>query len=131
MTPRLARYLAAGIVCYGAEVAVLLTLPRLGASNVVAVTVSFWLGLAVSFLAQKLFAFGDRRGGRVASGQALAYLALVGFNYSFTLLVVALAGEAWPLLVTRTACLAVTTAWNYLVYDRIIFNRRGRRGTGG
>ncbi|MDR1186882.1 MAG: GtrA family protein [Bifidobacteriaceae bacterium] len=120
---RVARYLVAGIVCYGVEVAVLLGLGRLHVSNAIAVTASFWLGLVASFLAQKLFSFGDKRVGRVVAGQVLRYLALVGFNYLFTLLVVVAVGTAWPVIWTRTGCLAVTTVWNYFVYGRIIFDR--------
>ncbi|MDR2380300.1 MAG: GtrA family protein, partial [Bifidobacteriaceae bacterium] len=110
---QLKRYVVTGVVCYGVELAVLLSLPPLGVNNAVTVSVSFWLGLIASFVAQKLFAFEDSRGGLVAAGQAGAYCALVLFNYLFTLAVVALVPQTFPVVVTRTACLAMTTIWNY------------------
>ncbi|MDR0433001.1 MAG: GtrA family protein, partial [Bifidobacteriaceae bacterium] len=81
---RIWRYVAVGIGGYLVEVAILLTLPRLGASGEVAVTVSYWVGLVVSFAAQKLLAFSNFAFGRLLARQALAYALLVLVNWGFT-----------------------------------------------
>ncbi|MDR1151609.1 MAG: GtrA family protein [Bifidobacteriaceae bacterium] len=118
------RYIAVGVGGYLVEVAILVGLPRVGVSPEASVTVSYWLGLAVSFAAQKLLAFSNFDKGTILARQVVAYACLVLVNYGFTLGCVYLAGGHVPLVAVRTVCLGMTTVWNYVLYSTVIFRRR-------
>ena len=120
----LARYIVTGGFGFLVEIVVIASAVRLfGTSPVVAVAISFWIGIVASFMMQKLFTFRNRQASRRAlTWQSVTYAALVGFNYIFTLAFVALVEPRWhsPEL-ARTAALVITTAWNYIVYRYLIF----------
>jgi putative flippase GtrA len=61
LKPELKRYLVIGVSVYLFELVVIIVAQQLGASAVVAVGLSFALGLTVSFLLQKIITFGDKR----------------------------------------------------------------------
>lgn len=118
------RFVVVGGICYILESAIILLGPHFGLSDLWTVSIGFWVGLLASFLLQKLVAFEDRRGGIVFAYQAVAYGALILFNYGTTLGAVALVGDRLPLLATRTGCLVVQTVWNFLLYNHVIFRDR-------
>jgi putative flippase GtrA len=116
------RYLLVGGAVYVLEVAVIVVAQRLGASPVLAVGLSFWIGLVFSFVLQKLVTFGDKRlHHRVLSMQIIAVALLVIFNFGFTLLVTKLLYRELPAVVTRTLALGITTIWNFYLYKTRIF----------
>lgn len=116
------RYIAVGGTTYVFEVAMIIVAQHLGAGSVMAVAISFWFGLIVSFVLQKVVAFGDRRTHhKVVMAQALAFSALVLFNFGFTVLVTKLFQHDFPVLVIRTVALGITTLWNYYLYKTRIF----------
>ena len=116
------RYLLVGGSVYALELAVIVIAQRLGASPVLAVGLSFWVGLVVSFALQKLFTFSDKRlHRRVLSLQIIAVSLLVVFNFGFTLLVTKLLYHALPAVLTRTLALGITTIWNFYLYKTRIF----------
>jgi putative flippase GtrA len=128
---RLTRYVIVGLAVYLVEVAILVGLRSMGASDLVSVTVSFWIGLVASFGLQKLVAFEDHQTGMALAGQGAGYLALVGINYAFTMVMVWLLAPAVGVVVVRTSCLGVTTVWNYAAYRLILFTRpQPQRGEG-
>ncbi|MDR1294368.1 MAG: GtrA family protein [Bifidobacteriaceae bacterium] len=122
-SPQVWRYVAVGVAGYLLEVAILVLLPRFGASAGMSVTVSYWVGLAASFAAQKLLAFSNFDTGPLLARQVFAYGCLVLVNYGFTLGCVHLAAGRIPLVAVRTVCLGMTTVWNYAVYATVIFRR--------
>jgi len=116
------RYLLVGGSVYALELVVIVIAQRLGAGAVLAVGLSFWVGLVVSFALQKLFTFGDKRlHRRVLSMQIMAVSLLVIFNFGFTLLVTKLLYHELPAVVTRTLALGITTIWNFYLYKTRIF----------
>lgn len=116
------RYLVVGGSIYVLELVVIVVAQLLGASAVVAVGLSFWIGLAVSFVLQKLVTFGDKRlHHHVLLPQIIAFSLLVIFNFGFTLLVTNLLYPALPAVVTRTLALGMTTIWNFYLYRTRIF----------
>lgn len=118
------RYLFVGGSVYLFELLVIAVAQHLGASPMIAVGLSFWLGFFVSFALQKLVAFSDSRmHRRIVASQLLAVGALVIVNFCFTLLVTKLLSNLVPAAVARTLALAVTTTWNYYLYKTRIFNR--------
>jgi putative flippase GtrA len=117
------RYLVIGGSVYVFELAVILLAQWLGANPVLAVGLSFWLGLIVSFTLQKFVTFGDKRTHhRILIPQMVAVALLVLFNFCFTLVVAALLKHLLPAVFTRTLALAVTTIWNFYLYKTRIFN---------
>jgi putative flippase GtrA len=104
------RYLVIGVSVYALELLIIVVAQQLGASAVVAVGLSFWLGLGISFGLQKFVTFGDKRlHHKVLLPQIAIYCLLVLFNFGFTILVTRLL-QAWlPAVVTRTLALGTTT----------------------
>jgi len=116
------RYLIIGVSVYIFELVVIVIAEWLGASSIVAVAISFWLGLITSFILQKLITFGDKRlQRRVLLPQIIAFSLLVLFNFGFTLLVAKLLNGIVPAVVTRTIALGITTIWNFYLYKTSIF----------
>jgi putative flippase GtrA len=116
------RYIVIGVSVYIFELAVIVIAENLGATPVVAVGLSFWLGLLVSFFLQKLVTFGDKRmHHRVLLPQLIAVTLLVLFNFGFTLLVTKLLQNILPAVITRTLALGITTIWNFYLYKTRIF----------
>jgi putative flippase GtrA len=116
------RYLIIGFSVYVFELVVIYTAQRAGANPVLAVGLSFWLGLMVSFALQKLVTFRDRRmHHRIVLTQLLAVTGLVIFNFGFTLLVAQALRHLVPAPVSRTIALGVTTIWNFYLYKTRIF----------
>jgi len=116
------RYLLIGGSVYLLELTVIFVAQQLGASAVVAVSLSFWIGLCVSFLLQKLVTFGDKRTHRkLLIPQLAAFSLLVLFNFFFTISVAKVLSDTLPATVTRTIALAMTTTWNFYLYKTRIF----------
>lgn len=117
------RYLVVGGSVYIFEIAVIVVAQKLGANNLFAVGLSFWLGFLVSFGLQKFIAFGDKRTHhKIVIPQFIATACLVLFNFGFTLLVTKLLATILPAIVTRTLALGITTFWNFYFYRTRIFN---------
>jgi putative flippase GtrA len=118
------RYLVIGGSAYLIELAVLFSAQAAGAPGTLAVAISFIVGTAISFLLQKVIAFKDRRfHKKIIFSQALLYVALVVFNFVFTVLAVWLLENYFPVAVIRTVALGITVIWNYYLYKTRIFNR--------
>ena len=116
------RYLLIGGSVYLLELLTILIAQRAGASDVVAVGISFWLGLSVSFVLTKLVTFRDKRvHARVLLPQITAFALLVLFNFGFTILVVKFLSSSVPPTVSRSLALVITTIWNFYLYKTRIF----------
>jgi putative flippase GtrA len=116
------RYIIIGVSVYLLELIIIVTAQKLGASGVLAVGISFWVGLIVSFVLQKIVTFKNREiRHQVLVPQIVAFSVLVLFNFGFTLLVVKLLCPPLPAVVGRTIALVFTTIWNFYLYKRHIF----------
>ena len=122
-TSTLLRYIIVGGTSYAIELSVLLLLVRVFHFNTtLAVSIGFWLGLVISFLLQKFLAFKNTdTHARRLTIQTVYYALLVLFNYGFTLLFVHLLEPFIDLSIARTLALIITTAWNYIIYKKVIF----------
>lgn len=117
------RYLLVGGSVYGLELIIIVAAQAAGASAVVAVAISFWIGLVVSFILQKFVTFQDKHTHhKILIPQIIAVSLLVLWNFGFTILVTKLFTFAPP-VVTRTIALLITTIWNFYLYKTRIFNR--------
>ncbi len=122
----LGKYLVIGGSVYVLELIVIVVAQALGAMPTLAVGISFWVGLVISFLLTKLVTFGDKRTHhRVLLPQIIAFSLLVLFNFSFTVLVTGWLQNSLPPVVTRTFALGLTTIWNFYLYRTRIFKTDG------
>lgn len=118
----LQRYIVIGVSVYAFELLVIVAAQAWGASAVLAVGLSFWLGLLASFGLQKIVTFRDRRTHHtVLIPQLIAFSLLVLFNFGFTLLVTQLLSGILHPAITRTLALGITTIWNFYLYKTRIF----------
>lgn len=116
------RYLIIGGSVYLIELALIFIAQAAGSSAIVAVGLSFWIGLLISFALQKLITFSDKRmHHKVLVPQVLAFSLLVIFNFGFTVLVTKLLADTIPAVICRTLALGVTTIWNFYLYKTRIF----------
>jgi len=119
-----ARYVVVGGSVYVLELIIIVTAQYYGATPVQAVAISFLIGLAVSFLLQKLFTFGDKRmHHKVVIPQVIAVALLVCWNLGFTVLLTKMLQHVLPPMVTRTFALGITTIWNFYLYKTRIFKK--------
>ncbi len=116
------RYILIGGSIYIFEILVIIVVEQLGAGPLVAVAWSFWLGLIVSFVLQKIVTFGDKRlHHRILLPQIIIFSLLVLFNFGFTLLVTKILAGVIPVVICRTLALGITTVWNFYLYRTRIF----------
>lgn len=116
------RYIIIGLSVYLFELLVIVVAQQLGANAVLAVGISFWLGLVVSFILQKIVTFNDKRlHHRILIPQIIAFSLLVLFNFCFTLLITKLLSPPIPAVISRTIALGITIIWNFYLYKTHIF----------
>jgi putative flippase GtrA len=116
------RYLIVGGSIYLLELVIIVVMQQLGSSPTWAVAVSFWVGTFISFLLQKFVTFGDKRTHhKVVLAQAIAVVALVIFNFFFTVAFTHLMQHHLPAVVSRTIALGITVVWNFYLYKTKIF----------
>jgi putative flippase GtrA len=122
ITPATQRYLVIGISIYLFELLIIIVAQGLGADNVLAVGISFWSGLIISFILQKIITFQDKRiHHKILLPQLTAFALLVVFNFGFTVTVTQILGSHLPPTITRTIALCITTIWNFYLYKTRIF----------
>lgn len=123
---RFATYVAVGLVGFGVDFGMLVFFREVvGAPVWAATTIAFWASLAVVFLSNKYVTFGARG---MAHRQLVRYFVLLGVNYLATLGVVALAehvGVGYQ--IGKIAAVAMTTVWNYFVYQLWVFRESGQQ----
>lgn len=126
LSHNLIRYILVGGGSFAIEMGLILALTYLVHVNpVLSVGIAFWAGLVISFVLQKIVAFGDRsKSKRQLTAQTIQYAVLVGVNYLFTLSFVWATTSLIGVFFARAIALAVTTAWNYVIYSRVIFKKR-------
>ncbi|MDB5183023.1 MAG: hypothetical protein JWO47_807 [Candidatus Saccharibacteria bacterium] len=116
------RYVVVGVSVYIIELIVIIIAQHLGSGSTLAVAISFWVGLLISFFLQKLFTFKDNRmHHKTVLPQLIAVSLLVLFNFGFTILVTRWLKNTLPAVGTRTVALGITTIWNFYLYRTRIF----------
>jgi putative flippase GtrA len=129
---RLGRYLAVGAFVYVCEMAILALLTSsFGQTPAVAVAVSYWTGMIVAFVLQKIIAFSNKEyQKRVLLRQSVLYGILVVWNFLFTELLVHFLAGSLSVMAVRTIAIVIITAWNFLLYHYIFKSRQPEHATG-
>lgn len=119
----LIRYILVGGTSFVIEIGVIFVLAKtLGLNSILSVSIAFWFGFVVSFLLQKLVTFKDgSRSVKKVLKQTIMYGSLVLLNYLFTIAFVWLFENILGLIIARTIALIITTGWNFVIYQKIIF----------
>jgi putative flippase GtrA len=125
LTPRQLRFLAAGVLTVLTDYATFfVAYGVLGIDLGVATVASFMAGLVVSFGLNKLWVF-ESRGDSIArsAGQLLLYGLLLVVNIVFTYYFIAILQHRFDIdpRISKLASIAIVTAWNYVLYSRVIF----------
>lgn len=121
----LVRYVLVGVAGVLFELAVIFIAVKVfSASDALAVTASYWLGVVFSFLLQKFFAFENKDVRVTTVGyQTATFVVLLGFNYLFTLVFVHFMSGLLGVYLARMVALVITTGWNFFIYKLIIFRK--------
>jgi putative flippase GtrA len=125
LTPRQLKFLAAGVLTVVTDYGTFfVAYGILHLSLSVATVASFMAGLAVSFGLNKLWVF-ESRGDSIARSvrQLLLYGLLLTFNIAFTYYFIAALQHHSNIdpRVSKLASIGIITAWNYVLYSRVIF----------
>lgn len=116
------RYVIIGGSVYLLEMLIITIAQAFGANAVIAVALSFLIGIAASFLLQKFVTFSDKRTQhQVLIPQVIAFALLVLFNFGFTLFITNALANSLPTTIIRTLALGATTIWNFYLYKTRIF----------
>ncbi len=127
LNTNLRRYIVVGGIAYLTEMAVILFFKKIiGLNNVESVAVSYWFGLVVAFLLQKIVTFGnlDKRL-HIVGKQMVMYAVLVGFNYALNLLAVDIFAKNSNVYLVRTLVIIFCTLINFPAY-KVIFRNKPR-----
>jgi putative flippase GtrA len=118
------RYLFVGGTSYVFELSALLLTYHLTGSKAWAAAVAFLVGFCIAFVLQKLVAFQEfSKEMKALSRQWGLYILLNAWNYAFTVAFVSVF-PAKHLVLSRTVALVMMSAWNYVIYRKIIFRKR-------
>lgn len=116
------RYIFIGGTAYVIEISSLYLLISQDVNEILAVAITFWLGLIIAFVLQKVFTFKNTtKHVRHLTRQSTYYIILVGFNYLITLFAVSILSPLLGVLLSRTIILLITTGWNFIIYKKVIF----------
>lgn len=116
----LVKYLMIGGLCFVIDAGLLwFTTSVLDWKVWLGATVGYWTGVLVNFTLNRSIM------GRQSSsllGQTARYGTLLAFNYALTLLLIqVLVVWGTPVVVAKTAIVAASTCWNYLLYKHWVF----------
>jgi putative flippase GtrA len=119
------RYLLAGIASEVIEYLSFFALLALTNLLVVSNSISFILGIASGFVFHKLWSFAGQHQFKTRH-QLAAYCALATFNFTATNVLISLFVHQLQLhaAVAKLAVMAITAAWSYLVFNKLIFRRQ-------
>ena len=96
-----------------------------GLGDIQAVAISYWLGLVVAFLLQKVFTFRNKHfSAKHLLRQGVGYGALVLWNYGFTLIFVATLRHKLSIFIVRTLAILCITLWNYRLYHFLFHHEK-------
>lgn len=93
--------------------------------------ISFLLSLIAGFTLHKLWVFGDIEQVRRTRSQAAAYGLIAVINITFSSFAIAfLVQYNAPGFIAKLILISVIAAWNYLLFQRIVFANKKRSGDG-
>lgn len=84
----------------------------------------FAIGVANSYILNKIWTFADRSTGREAWMRALAFLATSLIGLALGSLSIWLLAKFMPAILAKIATVGVTFVWNYWASGRFVFRRR-------
>jgi len=126
---KLIKYLATGGISFVVEYSLFLIIVYVFSSEAwLGQAISYSLTIVVNFLLLRNWAFDQSKGGKLP-GHMAKYGLLIAFNLPMTtLLVFLLTSINIPAFFAKLIVIALTTIWNFIIYDKIVFRENIRRG---
>jgi putative flippase GtrA len=118
---RFVRYLLVGGTTFFIDFGILFSLhAKLNVSLAIATSIAYWTSILYNFLLNRewTFSISERKSLRK---HIITYLALLGFNYLFTVIFVSLASRHINYLFAKACAVMIQMSWTYLVYKNVIF----------
>lgn len=121
---RLLRYVLAGGLSFLFEYTVFISVVYgFGLEPEVGQAISYILTLIVNFLLLRSWTFKSKDGDKIRQ-HLVKYCLLVVFNLPATTLLIGwLTAIGLAALIAKIVVVALTTVWNYIVYDKLIFKQ--------
>jgi putative flippase GtrA len=117
------RYLFLGGSSFVAEYLLFVGLAYAGASVFAANSLSFLVGMVISFVLHRHWSFrGDHQFGK--KRQAAGYISLALINLVLTNIVIGILVLVMPSVAAKMVTMIAMVSWNYLILDKLIFRRR-------
>jgi len=120
------KYICVGLISVTVDYGLLLLLYRLLAVPLeVATAVAFIVGLVANFVLNRLWSFEVKTDRHSVIRQVVLYGILVLINTGFTVVVIGYASNHLhiPPEISKPVCVLITTAWNYILYQKVIFKQ--------
>lgn len=121
---RFARYVVTGGLSFFFEYAVFISAVYLfGLSPEIAQAVSYISALIINFLLLRNWTFKSKNGTKLRQ-HLTKYSVLIAFNLPSTIFLISwLAAMGLPAFLAKIAVVGIMVAWNYIVYDKLIFKQ--------
>lgn len=130
---RIITYGAVGVLAFASEyLSFIIIINTLATSYslFVAQTISFSLGLLISFNGNRLFAFNDaeRTYSHNVKRQAGMYLALAGINLLLSNIIIYLLVNVFLITppISKLIVMSMVVLWNYIIFNKLIFKSEHR-----
>jgi putative flippase GtrA len=117
------KYFIVGLLAFGIDYAVLLSLYYLAGLNLeLATSIGFIVGFMISFTVNKQWVFGQVKQRKHLVRQVVEYVCLLIFNFIFTVVTVNFLNQhGVPPVVGKLMVMGLIMCWNYALFRWVIF----------
>lgn len=123
LTHSSSKYFLVGLLAFGVDYAVLLSLYYLADVNLeLSTSIGFITGFLISFTANKQWVFGQVKQKKHVARQVIEYIFLLVFNFGFTVVAVDFLNQhgVTP-VIGKLLVMALIMCWNYALFRWVIF----------
>jgi len=122
----LSRYLAIGFTAFAVEYLLFTILIYVGLFLLVAQTLSFCVGLAISFFGNRIVTFKAGEYTHSRTAQLWRYVSLALFNLILSNALIYVLVEPLNIqeFIAKVVVMAAIVVWNYVIFSKIIFRRK-------
>lgn len=91
----------------------------------IAASISYWVAIIYNFMLNRFWTFSAKDKANLSKHLTL-YLALLGFNYLFTIVFIAIGTHYIHYAVAKIMAIGISVSWTYLIYKNVIFKRNSQ-----
>jgi putative flippase GtrA len=120
------RYLFVGGTTFIIDIGLLYSLhSKLKIGLTLATSLGYWVSVIYNFLLNRSWTFSQRERSDLRK-HLLSYCVLLGFNYLFTVIFVAMVSHETNYLIAKALAVMVQMTWTYVIYKRLIFKDKAQ-----